>query len=220
MLFKTGAKEIGSRFGIMPSFMAKWNAQYPGLLRPHPPVAVRRQEERLLRRRQQEPDEQGLRELPRRPDRVPARIRADVLADDQQLQAPGRRLLGAGQADVGPRQSHGEFPRDRGLAQVDAAGDALPGRRHESLSRRGGVHRGGTARHREESQAHRQADPRHQPRRRGHSARAADADRDDAQFPATRPSRATGSATNSSIISPPPANGNGGNGSTASPTGN
>ena len=30
VLFKTGAKEIGSRFGIMPSFMAKWNAQYPG----------------------------------------------------------------------------------------------------------------------------------------------------------------------------------------------
>jgi len=30
ILFKTGAKEIGSRFGIMPSFMAKWNAQYPG----------------------------------------------------------------------------------------------------------------------------------------------------------------------------------------------
>lgn len=30
LLFKTGAKEIGARFGIMPSFMAKWNAQYPG----------------------------------------------------------------------------------------------------------------------------------------------------------------------------------------------
>jgi glutamine synthetase len=30
ILFKTGAKEIGSRFGIMPSFMAKWSAQFPG----------------------------------------------------------------------------------------------------------------------------------------------------------------------------------------------
>jgi glutamine synthetase len=29
-LFKTGTKEIGQRFGIMPSFMAKWNTQYPG----------------------------------------------------------------------------------------------------------------------------------------------------------------------------------------------
>jgi glutamine synthetase len=30
VLFKTGAKEIGAQFGIMPSFMAKWSAQYPG----------------------------------------------------------------------------------------------------------------------------------------------------------------------------------------------
>jgi glutamine synthetase len=29
-LFKTGTKEIGARFGIMASFMAKWNAQLPG----------------------------------------------------------------------------------------------------------------------------------------------------------------------------------------------
>ena len=50
ILFKTGAKEIGARFGIMPSFMAKWSEQLSRLLGPHPPVAVRRQEERLLRR--------------------------------------------------------------------------------------------------------------------------------------------------------------------------
>jgi glutamine synthetase len=30
LLFKAGAKEIAARFGIMPSFMAKWSAQYPG----------------------------------------------------------------------------------------------------------------------------------------------------------------------------------------------
>jgi glutamine synthetase len=30
ILFKTGTKEIGARFGIMPSFMAKWNAALPG----------------------------------------------------------------------------------------------------------------------------------------------------------------------------------------------
>jgi glutamine synthetase len=30
ILFKTGAKEIGKAFGIMPSFMAKWSQQYPG----------------------------------------------------------------------------------------------------------------------------------------------------------------------------------------------
>lgn len=30
ILFKTGAREIGKRFGIMPSFMAKWSQGYPG----------------------------------------------------------------------------------------------------------------------------------------------------------------------------------------------
>jgi len=30
VLFKQSVKDIGQRFGIMPSFMAKWNAQYPG----------------------------------------------------------------------------------------------------------------------------------------------------------------------------------------------
>ena len=30
VLFKSGVREIGARFGIMPSFMAKWNAQLPG----------------------------------------------------------------------------------------------------------------------------------------------------------------------------------------------
>jgi glutamine synthetase len=30
LLFKAAAKEIGARFGIMPSFMAKWSQQYPG----------------------------------------------------------------------------------------------------------------------------------------------------------------------------------------------
>ncbi len=30
VLFKTGCKEIGQRFGVMPSFMAKWNDKLPG----------------------------------------------------------------------------------------------------------------------------------------------------------------------------------------------
>ncbi len=30
LLFKGATKEIGARFGIMPSFMAKWHKQYPG----------------------------------------------------------------------------------------------------------------------------------------------------------------------------------------------
>jgi glutamine synthetase len=30
VLFKTAVKEIASRFGLMPSFMARWNPQLPG----------------------------------------------------------------------------------------------------------------------------------------------------------------------------------------------
>jgi glutamine synthetase len=30
ILFKTGAREIGKRYGIMPSFMAKWSQNFPG----------------------------------------------------------------------------------------------------------------------------------------------------------------------------------------------
>lgn len=30
ILFKTGAREIGKRYGVMPSFMAKWSQGYPG----------------------------------------------------------------------------------------------------------------------------------------------------------------------------------------------
>ncbi len=30
VLFKAGSKEIGQRFGILPSFMAKWNSELPG----------------------------------------------------------------------------------------------------------------------------------------------------------------------------------------------
>ena len=30
ILFKTGAKEIGKPYGVMPSFMAKWSQAYPG----------------------------------------------------------------------------------------------------------------------------------------------------------------------------------------------
>ncbi|MDQ6620034.1 MAG: glutamine synthetase family protein [Pseudomonadota bacterium] len=30
VLFKSGVKEVAARFGIMPSFMAKWNAELPG----------------------------------------------------------------------------------------------------------------------------------------------------------------------------------------------
>ncbi len=143
ILFKTGAKEIGSRFGIMPSFMAKWNQHLPGCSG-HIHQSLSDGKKNLFfdpkgRNSMSKLFESYLAGQVVRADGA----RADVLADDQQLQAAGRRLLGAGEADVGRRQPDGELPRDLGLAQVDAPRDALPRRRHESLPRRGrGARRG------------------------------------------------------------------------------
>ncbi len=143
-----------------------------GMFGTHSPEPVRRQEESLLRRQGPQRHEQAVRKLPRRAGGRADGIGADVLADDQQLQAAGRRLLGAGQADLGHRQSHRELSRDRGFAEVDPAGNALSGRRHESLPRRGGGARGRTGRRREEAEADHAADPWHQRGRRGHCPRA------------------------------------------------
>ena len=124
------------------------------LLGAHSSVALRREEEPVLRCEEREPHEQALRELPRRPGRRAHGDRADVLADDQQLQAARRRLLGAGEAHVGSRQPDGELPRDRRLAEGDAPRDPLSGRRHEPLSRRGRGARRGSQRRRAQHEAH------------------------------------------------------------------
>ena len=186
ILFKTGAKEIGSRFGIMPSFMAKWNQHLPGCSG-HIHQSMSDGKKNLFY------DAKGKNSMSRLFESYLAgqvaglmELGADVLADDQQLQAPGRRLLGAGQADVGGGQPDGELPRDRRLAEVHAAGDALSRRRHESVPRGRRGARGRAGGRREEAEAHGQADPRHEPGRGEHSARAAHADRDDAHLPRLR----------------------------------
>ena len=83
-------------------------------------------------------DERAVRELPRRPGGLPDGVRADVLADHQQLQAPGRRLLGAGQADLGHGQPDRELSRHRRQPEGDPPRDALPRRRRQPLHRDGG----------------------------------------------------------------------------------
>ena len=50
VLFKTAAKEIGQRFGIMPTLHGQVEQPAPRLQRPHPPEPVVGREERLLRR--------------------------------------------------------------------------------------------------------------------------------------------------------------------------
>ena len=55
VLFKTGAKEIGACFGIMPELHGEVEQGPAGVQRAHPPVAVGRQEEPLLRRQGRAP---------------------------------------------------------------------------------------------------------------------------------------------------------------------
>jgi glutamine synthetase len=114
ILFKTGAKEIGSRFGIMPSFMAKWHQPLPGCSgHIHQSLSDGKPTCSTTRRAAQ--DEQALRKLPGRAGGLPDGVRAHVLAHHQQLQAAGGRFLGARQAHLGHGQPHGQLPRHCGV---------------------------------------------------------------------------------------------------------
>jgi glutamine synthetase len=65
---------------------------------------------------------------------------ADVLADREQLQTPGRRLLGADQADLGHRQPNRRgFRVIPGSAKSTRLETARPRRRREPLPRDGGL---------------------------------------------------------------------------------
>ncbi len=183
ILFKTGAKEIGARFGIMPSFMAKWSPLYPGCSG-HIHQSLSDGKNNLFHDAKHKLGMSRLFESYLAGQLAAlARVRAHAVADDQQLQAPGRRLLGSGQADLGAGQSHRELPRHHRESQVDAAGDALSGRRREPIPSRRGLRGRGSARRRTAAQALHQADPGHQRGRGERAARAAHAHRNRAQFP-------------------------------------
>ncbi len=133
VLFKTGAKEIGHRFGIMPSFMAKWNAQYPGCSG-HVHQSLSDGKTNVFY------DAKSPRRM--------SRLFESYLAGQLQLQATGRRFLGAGQGDVGHGQSHREPARHRGLGKIDAHRNALSRRRYQSIPGGRGVRCRGLIRHR------------------------------------------------------------------------
>ena len=103
VLFKSGAKEIGASYGITPSFMAKWSAEYPGCSGHVHQSLTDGKKNLFFDAKGKSGHEQTLRKLSRRPDRRVNGICADVLAHGEQLQAIGRRFLGAGQTHVGDR---------------------------------------------------------------------------------------------------------------------
>ena len=177
-----------ARFGIMPSFMAKWSQQYPGC---SGHIAINRCP---TARRTSSTTPKGRHGMSKLFESYlagqvddAARIRADVLADRQQLQAPRRRLLGAGEADVGRRQPHGELPRAsparrsrRGSKRAARAPDVNPYLAVAACIAAGldGVEKKLTLTRAPIDGTNR--------RRREHSARAAHADRDDADLPPVR----------------------------------
>ncbi len=110
ILFKTGAKEIGKRFGVMPSFMAKWSQKFPGCSGHIHQSLSDGKTQPVLRRQEQALDEQAVRELPRGPGGVPDGVRADVLAHRSTATsawstASGRRSSRPGGWTTAPRAS-------------------------------------------------------------------------------------------------------------------
>ena len=148
ILFKTGAKEIGQRFGIMPSFMAKWSTQYPGCSG-HVHQSLSDGKANLFYDRAQSAAHvEAVRELPRRAAGLPRGHPGVLRADREQLQAPGGRHVGAGEAHLERGQPHRVAARDSRLGKIHAAGDALARRRQQSLPRARGLRRGRPVRHR------------------------------------------------------------------------
>ena len=154
ILFKTGAKEIGARFGIMPSFMAKWSAQLPGLQRAHPPEPFRRQEEPVPRRRQPHRMSTLFESYLAGPARLacPSSRRCSgprSTATSAWSTASGRRPSRPGASTTAPRAS-ASSPAARSRRGWRRAAR----RRHQPLPRGRGLHRRRPVRRREEPAAH------------------------------------------------------------------
>ena len=121
ILFKTGIKEIGARFGIMPSFMAKPHQSLPGCSG-HIHQSLSDGKDNLFFDGASPPqDEHAVRKLSGGTAGLHGGVRPDDLAHHQQLQAPGGWLLGAGQTHLGHGQPHRQFPRDIGQPQSHTA---------------------------------------------------------------------------------------------------
>ncbi len=182
ILFKTAAKEIGARFGIMPSFMAKWNPQLPGCSG-HIHQSLSDGKKNLFA------DAKGRNGM----SRLFESYLAGQVAGLMEL-APMywptinsyKRLVDGFWAPVKP--TWGLDNRTASFRVIASSPKATrletrcPGADMNPVSRRRRVHRGGTCGRREETEAHCQTHTRHEPGRRAHRAGAAHADRDDADL--------------------------------------
>ena len=141
VIYKNGAKEIAHLNGCSITFMAK--PDHTGIGSScHIHASLWRGGESAFAG-----ESETLRAVPRGPDRVRARARDLLRADDQLVQALRGRELGADDARVGPRQPHLRLPHRR--QGPGAAGrDAYPRRRREPVPRVRRDHRRRAARDR------------------------------------------------------------------------
>ena len=182
ILFKTGAKEIGSRFGIMPSFMAKWNQHYPGCSG-HVHQSLSDGKKNLFY------DAKGKNGMSKLFESYLAGQVAGLM-EMAPMYWPTinsyKRLVDGFWAPVKPTwgvdNRTASFRVIAGSPKATRLETRCPGADVNPYLAMAAVIAAGSARGGEESQAHRQAHPRHQPGRGEHSARAAHADRDHAHF--------------------------------------
>ena len=120
VLFKSGAKEIGPRVRILPTFMAKWNLICPAAAATCT-SAVGRQEEPVLRRRPHRMSSSSRATSPAR--RVLMELRR-VLRRPSTATSAWSTVSGRRPSRPGRRQPHRGLSGDPGLAEVDPARDA------------------------------------------------------------------------------------------------
>ncbi len=134
VVYKNGAKEIAHLNGCSITFMAKPDHTSIGSSCHIHALALARRRERVRRR------VRHVQAVPRGPDRLRARARDLLRADDQLVQALRGRELGADDAGVGPRQPHVRLPHRR-QGRGAARGDADPRRRRQPVPRVRGADR-------------------------------------------------------------------------------
>jgi glutamine synthetase len=148
VLFKTSVKEIGQRFQVMPTFMAKWNTALPG-------CSGHMHQSLWTKNGNAFDDDKD----PRRMSKVfksylagQLRGLADLLPffapTVNSYKRPRGRVLGPDQGDLGHRQPYRGLPRDPRRPQVHARRGARLRLRHQPLPGPGRVHRGRPLGHR------------------------------------------------------------------------
>jgi glutamine synthetase len=135
-LFKTFAKVLAQRHGLMATFMAKWSNSVPGQSG-HLHISLRGtgRRERIPRSSEAARDVGRHALVHRRPAGADAGVARDGRLHGEQLFAPRAGLLGADLGDLGHREPHDRAARDPRRCLEPARRVPDRGRGHQSLHR-------------------------------------------------------------------------------------